>query len=102
MLIRISSNVRICSSHVWLASNWVFKDMNTRLTLLVLVTALLTVLNLIAFLSLSESHTVENKVGKGRDSVPMMQGTEIIHTIYYIPAIEVYEEIIEKYTTISI
>ena len=76
--------------------------MKLNTSLLVLVTALLTVLNVMFYLSLSEFDTVENKVGKGRDSVPMMQGTEIIHTIYYIPAIEVYEEIIEKYTTISI
>lgn len=62
--------------------------MTTRLTLLVLVAALVTVLNLIVFLSLSES----DKVGVGRDSSPMMQETEIIDALYREPELTYIEK----------
>ncbi len=50
--------------------------MNTRITLLVYVTALATVLNVMLYLSLSESETVEDTV---------IEEAEIINAIYYYP-----------------
>ena len=72
--------------------------MSTRTTLLVLVTALLTVLNVIAFLSLSESETVENDES-------MMQETEIIDALFRYPELTYIDEaliMLERYEKIDI
>ncbi len=79
--------------------------MNTRITLLVLVTALLTVLALISFLSLGELETMEDSRDENSYSSEMMPEMRISNALYVYPVLtelEKYMIIVEKYETIDI
>ncbi len=78
---------------------------HSRITLLVLVTALLTVLALISFLSLGELETMEDSRDENSYSSEMMPETRISNALYVYPVLtelEKYMIIVEKYETIDI